>query len=89
MTNQLTSGHLSKVVPAHRKTMKFNWIHREFQLFGNFKAARTRMGLSIYDKCFWCKKPFADADMMALAQPTTGKNRVLCQGCAEKATVTS
>ena len=84
----LFTGSLSKTVPARTKTVKFNWVHREFQVFVDFKAARIRMGLSVYDKCFWCKRPFADADMMALAQPTTGKNRVLCQCCAEKATVT-
>lgn len=88
-TNPVFMGSLSKTVPAHTKTVTFNWVHRQWQVFGDFKAARVRMGLGVYDKCFWCKKLFADSDVMALAQPTSGKNRVLCQDCAEKATVTS
>lgn len=74
---------LSKIVPQRRCTIEFNWVKSDFMLFGTFRVAREkRMGLRGMDKCFWCKKPFADADMMALAQPTSGANRVLCQGCA-------
>lgn len=73
---------LSKVVPRHTRTETFRWIKRDFMQFGAFKAARQRMGLGINDKCWWCKKPFEDADIMALAQPLKGANRVLCQPCA-------
>lgn len=74
---------LSKVVPRHKVTAKFRWLTRNWMKFGNFKAARQRVGLGIHDKCWWCKAPFADSDVMALAQPETGANRVLCQRCAE------
>lgn len=80
----ISGGTLSRVVPAHRLVIKFNWCHREFMNFGVFREARVNMrnGLGGYDKCYWCKRPFADADMMALAQPEKGKNRALCQDCA-------
>lgn len=75
---------LSKVVPRHVRTEKFRWVKRDFMQFGVFKEARlrTRRSLGAFDKCWWCKKPFEDADMMALAQPEKGANRTLCQPCA-------
>lgn len=75
---------LSKVVPRHTRVERFRWVKRDFMQFGVFKAARQRMGLREYDKCWWCKSPFKDADMMALAQPEKGANRILCQPCAGK-----
>lgn len=77
---------LSRIVPAHRNTVEFTWIRRDFMLFGTFKAARARMKLKeIYENCFWCKKPFADIDMMALAGRPKGINVILCQDCAATA----
>jgi hypothetical protein len=77
---------LSKIVPQHRSTVEFTWIHPSWMLFGTFKAARERMKLSkIYQACFWCKKPFEEADMMALAGRPKGANVILCQGCAASA----
>lgn len=72
---------LSRVVPRHKRTERFRWVKRDFMQFGVFKAARQRMGLREYDKCWWCKTPFAEADMMGLAQPEKGANRLLCQSC--------
>lgn len=79
----IAGGTLSKVVPKHTRTIKFRWCKHDFKLFGAFRAVRERsQGLKEFDKCFWCKKPFEDADMMALAQPVKGGNKVLCQSCA-------
>jgi hypothetical protein len=73
---------LSRIVPAHRITEKFRWVQRNFRKFGVFKAARERIKLPVQDGCWWCKTLFADDDMMALAQPEKGANRLLCQDCA-------
>lgn len=76
------SVSLSRVIPAHRRTIEFLWIKRDFMLFGVFKAARARMQLNpIFERCFWCKTPFKETDMMALAGQAKGANRVLCQDC--------
>src|ERR1700739_3158391 len=85
MDEQVTFvGALSKVIPRHTRTVRFHWCKRDFQLFGFFKAARSRMGLSILQggRCYWCHRPFHDDDMMALAAPEKGANKLLCQTCA-------
>lgn len=76
---------LSRIVPAHRKTLQLTWLHRTFMLFGTFKAARKKMRMDVYENCHWCKKPFADPDMMTLAGRPKGGNVLLCQSCAEQA----
>lgn len=83
--SELSGGSLSRVVPKHVRTIRFNWCKRDFMVFGTFKAARLRRRTSLngFENCFWCKKQFTDEDMMALAQPEKGANTVLCQCCAE------
>jgi hypothetical protein len=76
------SATLSKIVPAHRVTWEFTWVNLDFMLFGAFKAARQRMKLREYESCAWCRGPFKDDDMMALAGRPKGANVLLCQGCA-------
>lgn len=80
----ITGGQLSRVIPAHRRTVTFNWCKRDFMVFGEFKAARLKMRMDIvgFSECYWCHKPFEEADMMALAQHPKGANKVLCQECA-------
>lgn len=80
--NDFSAGTLSKVVPARRVTIKFRWCKREFQNFGFHRGVREKHGLSVQRACFWCKTPFKDEDMTALAQPESGKNQLLCQSCA-------
>jgi hypothetical protein len=74
---------LSKVIPQHVHSVSFNWCVRDFMLMSpEYRAARTRMNKPM-DACFWCHHKFVDGEMMALAQPATGGNKVLCQTCAE------
>lgn len=75
-------GTLSRVVPAHRKTIKFNWCKRDFMLFGFYRGVREKRRMDVQSDCFWCRTPFKDDDMMALAQPEKGANKLLCQSCA-------
>lgn len=86
----IAGGSLSKVIPRHTHTVRFKWCKRDFMVFGEFKAARTRQKLPILQggKCFWCHRPFGDSDMMALAGPEKGANKLLCQICAEQLQVT-
>jgi hypothetical protein len=74
---------LSRDVPKHTRTERFTWVKTDFMLFGTFKAARKRMSLKEYTACYWCRAPFSDDHMLALAQPEKGKNRLLCQDCAK------
>jgi hypothetical protein len=78
---------LSKTAPAHKVTMVFIWIKQDFMLYGAFRKSRERMGMRLkpWDKCIWCKTPFDDGDMMALAAVEKSGNRALCQTCAAKA----
>ncbi|HEX2600082.1 MAG TPA: hypothetical protein VHL05_14985 [Terriglobales bacterium] len=85
----LTTGVLSREVPRRTETVRFNWVQKTFQQFGVFAAARKRMGLREYTHCYWCRRAFVDDDMLALAQPEKGANRLLCQACAEQATSSS
>jgi hypothetical protein len=36
------------------------------------------------DTCYWCKHPFADGEMMALAAFVEKGNKTLCQSCANE-----
>lgn len=71
---------LSKVIPQHRKTIKFNWCKKNFTTMSpRFRDIRRK------DKdhvCFWCKHHFVDGEAIALAQPEEGLNKILCQACA-------
>jgi hypothetical protein len=76
------AASLSRIVPAHRVTWEFTWVKRDFMLFGAFKTARKNMKLREYTACAWCREPFKDDDMMALAGRPHATNALLCQGCA-------
>ena len=82
--SEIAGGTLSKLIPQHTRSMRFKWCKRDFMLFGDFKAARSRMSRPILQggRCYWCHGPFHDEDMMALAAPEKGANRLLCQTCA-------
>lgn len=73
---------LTRIVPAHRKTVGFNWCKPDWMTFGVYRAARERAKMTIQVACFWCSARFKDEDMLALAQPEKGKNTLLCQSCA-------
>ena len=73
---------LSKRVPARTKTIEFNWCYRNFaEMSPQFREIRARMSNPL-DACAWCSHKFQDGEMMTLAQPKTGTNKVLCQQCA-------
>lgn len=75
---------LSRVVPAHTRTVRFNWCKPDFMLFGFYKGVREKRRMSVQSACFWCRVPFKDDDMMGLAQPESGANKLLCPSCTSK-----
>jgi len=76
---------LSKRIEARTKTVRFKWVHRNFLPMGDaFRKVRAK-SRNPMDKCKWCGHVFADGEMVALAQPMTGTNMVLCQSCAAEA----
>lgn len=88
MSVTLTRGRLSKTVPAHRHTIEFNWIKRNFTVMCRaYREIRAKCG-SPMDTCCWCDHKHVDGEMMALAQPQEpgSANKILCQECAELAT---
>lgn len=80
---------LSKVIPAHRKTVKFRWAYKNFTQYNHrFKAVRDNMRSKL-DHCDWCQKKFQIDEPIALAQPLSGqkgpkRNWVLCHNCADE-----
>ena len=74
---------LTKRISARKKTVQFNWCRKNWMEM-NQKVRHIRAkSRDPMDVCFWCKHPFIDGEMMALAQPK-GKNKVLCQKCADE-----
>lgn len=75
---------LSRKIPARTETILFNWCKKDFlKMSQGYRNIRAKMS-SKMDTCFWCKHRFKDGEMMALAQPKAGRNKVLCQKCAGK-----
>ena len=75
---------LSKRIPARIKTIKFNWCKKDWiEINDNYRAIRKKLREPM-DACFWCGYKFVNGDMMALAQPEKGKNKVLCGACADE-----
>ena len=78
----METEQLSKIVPAHRITHTIKWCKKNFLPFTEgYRKARARMKKPM-DKCFWCRHPFEDGEMIALACIKGKGNKVLCQKCA-------
>jgi len=73
---------LSRKIPSHTKTVVFTWCNKDFMAMSQeFRNIRSR-SRNPMDTCFWCGHEFIDGEMMALAKPQKGTNKVLCQSCA-------
>lgn len=84
----MMKGMLSKRIEARTKTIKFNWVKKDWLEFGvKFRKARET-SRNPMNKCAWCHHEFSDGEMISLAQPLTGKNMILCQSCADEAVLT-
>ncbi len=74
---------LSKMVPARKKVVKFKWCHKNFMVNDEkYRAIRARFKNKLA-KCFWCGHNFNDGEMMSLACPERGLNKMLCHKCVE------
>ena len=75
--------YLSKVIPQYTKVVKFRWCKKDWlEMSQRFRDIRKTMR-SPMDSCFWCKHGFEDGEMMALASPEKGLNKLLCHTCAD------
>ena len=75
---------LTKIIPAHRRTVNFNWCKRDFMpMTPGYRQMRSGSRAPM-DKCDWCNHAFVDNELMGLAQPTKGRNWILCQDCCEE-----
>jgi len=85
MTDQKTGMSLSRIIPSRRETFNVMWLKRDFMAYNEtWRRARLRMKKPI-DVCWWCKRPFAEGDMIALAGIRGKVNKTLCQSCADEA----
>jgi rRNA maturation endonuclease Nob1 len=74
---------LSKIKPASTVTFTAESCTENYLAMSpKFRAIRSRMRNPM-DKCHWCKHPFEDGEMMALAFTKKG-NKTLCQACASE-----
>lgn len=75
---------LSRLVPAHTKTIAAFWCKRDFMsMCQQYRDVRARCA-SPMDSCYWCGHKIADGEMMALACFETIGNKILCQPCADE-----
>lgn len=75
---------LSKIAPQRRITLDIQAINLSFtRMNDRFRAIRARSKNKM-DQCYWCKHPFENGEMMALAFVESG-NKALCQSCAQQA----
>lgn len=76
---------LSRVVPARRKTVRFQWCARDFlTVTPQFRQIRSG-SRNPMDKCWWCGHVFADGEKLSLACPEgKGGNKALCASCADE-----
>lgn len=75
---------LTRKVPARTRTETALWFRKDFMAMSQtFRDIRSK-ARNPMDRCWWCKHPFADGEMMALACfEGKGKgNKALCQDCA-------
>ena len=75
--------YLAKNIPARIETFeatqcKLDWM----AMSQRFRDIRSK-SRNPMDKCHWCKHPFVDGEMMAIALSNKGNN-VLCQTCGKK-----
>ena len=82
----LGPSKLSRIVPAHQKTVVYDWCKRDFmEMSPKWRAARTRLrGKEDMNACTWCLHKFIDGEMMALAHPLNSCNKLLCQTCVDQ-----
>ena len=74
---------LSREIPRRTKTIVASWCRKDFlPMSQKMRDVRSRMRDKM-DCCYWCRHPFADGEMMALACFGGIGNKVLCQRCAD------
>ena len=75
---------LQKRIPEHTRTAKFTGCRKDFLVY-NQAFIKIRSGFSQkLNKCFWCSHEFQIGESIALAIPTKGSNKVLCNMCANE-----
>ncbi len=76
---------LSKRISARTETFKINQMKKDFATM-NDRYREIRGGLRYpMTSCYWCKHKFVNGEMIAIVIPEKGRNRVLCQSCADQA----
>lgn len=75
---------LSKRVPTRTKTVTAIWCNKKYsKMSEQFRAIRARTR-NPSDTCYWCRHPFENGEMVALACFEKKGNKVLCQDCADE-----
>lgn len=80
----MTLSKMLPAIPARRKTLIAEWCHRDFTAMSpQYRKIRAKCRKAM-NKCHWCKHPFEDGEMMALACFEGIGNHTLCHSCADE-----
>ncbi len=75
---------LSKRIPARTKTVKFKQCVKSFlEMTPSYRKVRSCFRDPL-DTCFWCGHKLENGEIIALAIPERGRNKALCQDCADE-----
>lgn len=80
------SMQLTKNIPSREKAVKFLWCKTDWMKCSFYVNTRKSLKEKTAPKCYWCNHKFDPDEMMSLAQPEKGKNRLLCRKCADEVT---
>ena len=73
-----------KHIPARKEKVEIIGGKKKIGLMSQeFRNIRSRLRNPM-DKCFFCKHPFVDGEMMGLVMIKGKKNKVICQSCWDK-----
>nr|DAI43723.1 MAG TPA: DNA REPAIR HELICASE RAD25, SSL2, PRE-INITIATION COMPLEX, RNA POLYMERASE.0A [Caudoviricetes sp.] len=75
-----------EVIKIIKKTYKVVYaVDKPFLKFGQFRATREYLGLSVQRNCFNCGRKFKDEDDIYLIILKGTLNKFFCQECNDKA----
>lgn len=75
-----------EVIKVTKKIYKVLQVaEKPFLKFGQFRATRERIGLSVQRYCFNCNRKFKDDDDIYLVMLKGTLNKLFCKECHDKA----
>jgi hypothetical protein len=74
---------LTKYIPAKVKIFEFHTCSK-FMTFNTYLNARNNMKMKTKKSCWGCNHKFNNNEMLYLAFPKRGVNKLICNNCAKE-----